>query len=68
LPFFFYANIGLSFLHQEVTGDIVSQVYPYDLVPLFAVITLTFLEVATLVDKKKQFNFSRSNRFSWVWN
>jgi hypothetical protein len=68
LPFFFYANIGLSFLQQEVTGDIVSQVYPYDLVPLFAVITLTFLEVVNLFDKKKQFKSLRRTRFNWVWS
>jgi hypothetical protein len=48
LPFFFYANIGLSFLHEEVNGNIVSQIYPYDLVPIFAVITLTALEVITV--------------------
>jgi hypothetical protein len=52
LPFFFYANIGLSFLHEEVNGNIVSQIYPYDLVPIFAVITLTGLEVLTVYEEK----------------
>ena len=68
LPFFFYQNIGMSFLHQEVTGSIITQVYPYDLVPFFAVITLTFLEVATLIDKKMEFKFLRTSRFSWIWS
>lgn len=52
LPFFFYYNIGFSFLQQEVNGDIVSQIYPYDLIPMIAIITLTVLEIITLYDEK----------------
>jgi hypothetical protein len=57
LPFFFYANIGLSFLHEEVNGNIVSQIYPYDLVPIFAVITLTAFEVITVYEEKIKSTF-----------
>jgi hypothetical protein len=55
VPFFFYSNIGISFLQKEVNADIVSQIYPYDLVPIFAVITLTGLEVIAILDKKYNF-------------
>lgn len=57
LPFFFYNNIGLIFLQKEVNGDIVSQIYSYDLVPIFAVITLTVLEVIAIVDKRMNFSY-----------
>ena len=51
LPFFFYYNIGLDFLRIEVNGNIVSQIYSYDLVPIIAVATLTIFEVATIIEK-----------------
>jgi hypothetical protein len=53
LPFFFYYNIGLDFLRIEVNSDIVSQIYSYDLVPIIAVAALTTLEVATIIEKRK---------------
>jgi len=52
LPFFFYHNIGLDFLRIEVNGNIVSQIYSYDLVPIIAVAALTVLEVATIIEKR----------------
>jgi hypothetical protein len=55
LPFFFYYNIGVSFLQREVNADIVSQIYTYDLVPIFAVITLTGLEIIAFLDKRYNF-------------
>jgi hypothetical protein len=60
LPFFFYANIGLSFLHEEVNGNIISQIYPYDLVPIFAVITLTALEVFAVYEEKINSTFLKA--------
>ncbi len=57
LPFFFYYNIGLNFLQTEVNGDIVSQIYSYDLVPIIAVATMTILEVITIIDKRTNFSF-----------
>ncbi len=57
LPFFFYNNIGLNFLQTEVNGEIASQIYPYDLVPMIAVATITILEVLTIIDKRTNFSF-----------
>jgi hypothetical protein len=57
LPFFFYNDIGLSFLRIEVNGDIVSQIYSYDLVPIIAVATLSLLEVATIIEKRIDAHF-----------
>ena len=57
LPFFFYYNIGINFLQTEVNGDIVSQIYSYDLIPMIAVATLTILEVITIIDKRTNFSF-----------
>ena len=45
LPFFFYQNIGLTFLQTEVSGSIISQMYPYDWLPLYAVTALIVLEI-----------------------
>ncbi len=64
LPFFFYANVGLSFLQKEVNGDIVSQIYSYDLVPLIAVATLTILEVITIIDKRTNFSYLIETKLS----
>ena len=52
LPFLFYYNIGLNFLQTEVNGDIISQIYSYDLVPMIAVVSLTILEVAATIEKR----------------
>ncbi len=45
LPFFFYHDIGLTFLRAETTGSIVSQMYPYDWLPLYAIVALTVIEI-----------------------
>jgi hypothetical protein len=45
LPFFFYHDIGLTFLRAETSGKIISQMYPYDWIPLYAIVTLTVLEI-----------------------
>lgn len=52
-PFFFYHNIGLTFMQEEVRGSIVSQMYAYDWVPLLAVVVLTIIEVIHLIHLKK---------------
>jgi len=49
LPFFFYYGIGFAFLHSEVNGFIVSQMYPYDWIPLYSIAALTIIEVITVV-------------------
>ena len=45
LPFFFYYGIGFTFLRTEVSGSIVSQMYPYDWLPLYVVAALTVMEI-----------------------
>jgi hypothetical protein len=52
LLFFFYYNIGLTFLHTEVTGTIISQYYPYDWIPIYGVTALTIVEIITVIFKK----------------
>lgn len=59
LPFFFYFGIGFAFLKTEVNGNIASQMYPYDWIPLYAVAALTIVEIITVVrrNRKTHFNF-----------
>jgi len=54
LPFFFYYGIGFSFLKTEVNGNIISQMYPYDWIPLYAVATLTIVEIITAIQHKRK--------------
>lgn len=62
LPFFFYYGIGFTFLHSEVNGNIASQMYSYDWIPLLSVGALTVLEIITVAsDRKMHFDFL-SNR------
>ena len=51
LPFFFYSSIGLSFLQTEITGSIVSQMYPYDWLPLYTIAALMVFEILTYSGK-----------------
>ena len=53
VPFFFYQNIGLTFLHTEVSGCIISQMYPYDWLPLYAVTALMVLEIVGTKPREK---------------
>ena len=58
-PFFFYQNIGQTFLQQEVQGNIITQMYAYNWVPILAVITLTLIETTSLI--KTHFNSTTLN-------
>ncbi|HYA78578.1 MAG TPA: hypothetical protein VEF91_07675, partial [Verrucomicrobiae bacterium] len=60
LPFFFYYGIGMAFLRTEVNGNIVSQMYQYDWIPLYAVAALTIVEIVTFIygKRKKPSEFS----------
>ncbi|MCL2359763.1 hypothetical protein [Candidatus Bathycorpusculum sp.] len=53
VPFFFYQNIGLTFLQEEVKGSIITQMYAYDWVPLLAVTILTLIEATNILISKK---------------
>jgi hypothetical protein len=45
LPFFFYNDIGLTFLRTQLNGNIASQMYAYDWIPIYAALALTLVEV-----------------------
>jgi hypothetical protein len=54
LPFFFYYGIGTAFLKAEVNGNIVSQMYQYDWIPLYAISALTIVEMITVIHRKRK--------------
>ena len=62
LPFFFYHDIGLTFLRSETSGTIISQMYPYDWLPLYAVAALTIIEIINTGKNTKIQNFSITGR------
>jgi hypothetical protein len=54
LPFFFYYDVGLTFLQTVLKADIISQSYAYDWIPTYSVLALTIVEVAYLIKMKRQ--------------
>jgi hypothetical protein len=55
LPFFFYGGIGEAFLNSVFSGHVISQMYLYEYIPLYAIIALSILEFGTvLFSRKKQ--------------
>jgi len=54
LPFFFYNGIGFSFLATEAKASIVSQMYLYDWIPLYAIVTLSMVELVTALQNRKR--------------
>ncbi len=64
LPFFFYYNIGLTFLHMALRGNIISQWYAYDFIPIYGVAALTIVEIVTVCLKKRKSNFSLTKKTS----
>ena len=62
LPFFFYNNIGFTFLHSELNGYVISQSYAYDWIPIYGVVALTILEIVTVrLKKRKDVNIKATN-------
>jgi hypothetical protein len=53
LPFFFYNGIGYAFLSTETKASIVSQVYLYDWIPLYAVAALGIAELVTVLQSRR---------------
>jgi uncharacterized membrane protein len=53
LPFFLYSGIGESFLTLVVTGNVVSQLYLYEYIPLYSIAALTLLEIGTVLYNKR---------------
>lgn len=54
LPFFFYYDIGLTFLRMAMRANIVSQSYAYDWIPIYGVAALTIIEIITVINKKRK--------------
>lgn len=54
LPFFFYNNIGFTFIEKRVSGSVVGAMYAYDWLPLAAVVTLTVAEAVTVYKAKRE--------------
>ena len=53
LPFFFYQGIGFNFLMTEVHGSVISQMYLYDWIPLYAIAALTLMEIISVLANRK---------------
>lgn len=49
LPFFFYEDVGITFLRTVLDANIIAQSYAYDWIPSYSVIALTVLEFGTLL-------------------
>ncbi len=65
LPFFFYHDIGLTFLRSETSGSIISQMYPYDWIPLYAVVALSIVEIINAAtNTKMSFSLKRKTETS----
>jgi len=54
LPFFFYHNIGSTFLRTELNANIIYQSYAYDWIPIYGVLALTIMEIITAIIKKRK--------------
>ena len=57
LPFFFYNGIGFAFLATEAKASIISQMYVYDWIPLYAIAALSIVELVTVLQNRKQQGF-----------
>lgn len=62
LPFFFYSNIGLTFLEKRFNGGTVGAMYAYDWLPLAAVAALTVTEAITVYAAKRAFNTNKKRK------
>ena len=59
LPFFFYYDIGFTFLQKRAIGHIIVQMYAYDWLPICAVAALTTVEAVTVIAAKKRFKLPK---------
>jgi hypothetical protein len=59
LPFFFYYGVGVTFLQSVVSGEVVSQMYLYDWIPLHSIAALTIMEIIEVLHNRKvRFDFA----------
>ena len=63
LPFFFYHDIGLTFLRMGMSTNIISQSYAYDWIPIYGVATLTIIEIIPIIIKKLKSTAKKENKF-----
>jgi hypothetical protein len=56
LPFFLYGGIGEAFLNSVFSGHVISQMYLYEYIPLYAILSLTVLEFGTLLYNRRKHN------------
>ncbi len=63
LPFFFYHDIGLTFLRMGMSTNIISQSYAYDWIPIYGVAALTIIELMPVINKKLKSNVWIQNKF-----
>jgi hypothetical protein len=54
LPFFLYGGIGEAFLNSVFSGHVISQMYLYEYIPLYAIIALSILEFGTVIYNGKK--------------
>jgi hypothetical protein len=54
LPFFFYQDIGSTFLRTEMNSYVILQSYAYDWIPIYGVVALTIVEIITVILKKRK--------------
>jgi hypothetical protein len=60
LPFFLYYGVGFAFLKAEINASTFSQMYLYDWIPIYAIASLTIIEIITILYSRKiHFNFPK---------
>ena len=62
LPFFFYYGVGFTFLHTEMSGYVVSQMFAYDWIPIYAVAALSIVEIVTVIQKNGKTRYEHASR------
>jgi hypothetical protein len=52
LPFFFYSDVGVTFLQTVLHAEIIAQSYAYDWIPSYSVIALSLIELITVLHNR----------------
>ncbi len=62
LPFFFYQDIGLTFLRLKVDGPRLLVMWGYDWLSIFAVAVLSLMEIVTILNSRKTLSVCEPKR------
>ncbi|HSV49739.1 MAG TPA: hypothetical protein VLH35_05435 [Candidatus Acidoferrales bacterium] len=54
LPFFFYYDIGMTFLRMGLSTNIIGQSYAYDWIPIYGVVSLSIVEFANVLNIRRK--------------